>query len=55
LIRRTLDELEQRALWMRCVERLSIDEITEKMGIADRSGARALLQRARRKLARAMD
>lgn len=55
VIRRTLDEHEQRALWMRCVERLSVDEITETMGIADRSGARALLQRARRKLARAMD
>lgn len=54
LIRRTLDEHEQRALWMRCVERLSVDEITEKMGITDRSGARALLQRARRKLARAI-
>jgi len=55
LIRGTLDQDEQRALWMRCVERLSVDEITETMGIADRSGARALLQRARRKLARAMD
>ncbi len=50
LIRRTLDPTEQKAVWMRCVERMPVDAITDVLGIEDKSGARGLLQRARRKL-----
>lgn len=55
LIRATLEPVEQRALWMRCFDKLPVDEITRLLGIESASGARALLQRARRKLRAAMD
>jgi RNA polymerase sigma-70 factor (ECF subfamily) len=54
LIRTTLDPLEQRAIWLRCFERLPVDEITGLLGINDDSGARGVLQRARRKLRAAL-
>jgi RNA polymerase sigma-70 factor (ECF subfamily) len=55
LIQRELDPVEQRALWLRCSERMPVEEITVVLGVAGESGARALLQRARRKLRAAMD
>jgi RNA polymerase sigma-70 factor (ECF subfamily) len=45
-----LDPLEQRALWLRCSERMPVDEITRVLGIRSASGARGLLQTVRRKL-----
>ncbi len=50
LIGRLLDPVEQQALWLRCFERMPVEEITEVLGIEDASGARGVLQRARRKL-----
>jgi len=50
LIRRHLTEQEQDALWLRCVEKLPVEEITELLDIREQSGARAVLQRARRHL-----
>ena len=55
LIGRTLDPMEQQAIWLRCRERLSIDEITRLLGLDGRTGARGLLQTARRKLKRALE
>jgi RNA polymerase sigma-70 factor (ECF subfamily) len=45
-----LDEDERKALWLRYSELLPVDEITALLNLDDKSGARALLQRARRKL-----
>ncbi len=47
---KVLDEDERRALWLRYSELLPVDEITELLKLDHKSGARALLQRARRKL-----
>jgi RNA polymerase sigma factor (sigma-70 family) len=55
LIRRHLTEQEQRAIWLRCFEQLPVEDITRLLGIRERSGARAVLQRARRHLRAAMD
>lgn len=55
LIRRELDPEEQKAIWLRCIERMPVEEITGVLGVSGESGARALLQRARRKLRAAMD
>lgn len=55
LIRRELDTDEQKAIWLRCIERMPVDEITDVLGVSGESGARALLQRARRKLRAAVD
>lgn len=55
LIRDQLDALEQEALWLRCVERLSVEAITLLLDVRESSGARAVLQRARRKLRVALD
>lgn len=52
-IRECLDPLESEAVWMRCVEGLPVDAITKLLELEDDSGARGLLQRARRKLRRA--
>lgn len=49
-MRTTLDPVEQKALWLRCFENVPVDEITELLGIQSASGARAVLQKARRKL-----
>src|SRR5262245_64771478 len=45
-----LDDEERRALWLSVFERLPVEEITQTMGLATATGARGLLQRARRKL-----
>jgi RNA polymerase sigma-70 factor (ECF subfamily) len=54
LMRLTLDEREQEALWLRCYEKMPIDEITRVLGITSTTGARGLLQTARRKLRAAL-
>ena len=45
-----LEPMERNALWLRAIERLPVDEITRRLGIAGASGARGVLQSARRKL-----
>lgn len=50
LVREHLDPLEQRAVWLRCGEKMPVDEITRVLGLDTASGARGLLQTARRKL-----
>jgi RNA polymerase sigma-70 factor (ECF subfamily) len=50
LIRQELDPTEQEVVWLRCVERMSIRHINTVLGLQNTSGARAVLQRARRKL-----
>jgi len=47
--------MEQKAIWLRCFERLPIDEITGMLGIEAKSGARGMLQTARRKLKAALE
>lgn len=55
LIRDTLDPLEQQALRLRCFERMPVDAITRALAITEASGARGVLQRARRKLRAALE
>lgn len=50
LMRSALEPDEATALWMRCVEGATIEHITRGLGLTNASGARALLQTARRKL-----
>jgi RNA polymerase sigma-70 factor (ECF subfamily) len=50
LMREHLLPEERRALWLRCMERMPVDEITRELGVESASGARGLLQTARRKL-----
>jgi RNA polymerase sigma-70 factor (ECF subfamily) len=50
-----LDEQEQLALWLGCFERMPIDGITKALGLTNATGARGLLQRARRKLRAALE
>jgi RNA polymerase sigma-70 factor (ECF subfamily) len=50
-----LDESEREALWLRCMERMPVDEIGRVMRLENASGARALLQRARRRLRAALE
>jgi RNA polymerase sigma-70 factor (ECF subfamily) len=54
LIRERLEPREQEALWLRCFERMPVDAITEVLGVDGASGARGLLQQARRKLRAAL-
>lgn len=50
-----LNASEQEALYLRCFEHLPVDEITELLNIEEASGARGLLQKARRKLRVALE
>ncbi len=50
-----LEKREQEALYLRCFERMPVDEITKLLAIQDASGARVVLQKARRKLRRALE
>lgn len=50
LVEEVLDPLERQALVLRTFERIPVDEITHLLGLDSRSGARGLLQKARRKL-----
>lgn len=54
LLMDTLDPPEQDAIWLRCVERLPLPEITRRLDLRTASGARGLLQTARRKLRAAL-
>jgi RNA polymerase sigma-70 factor (ECF subfamily) len=54
LLRERLEPIEQDVLWLRCFEGVPVDEITRMLRIETASGARGLLQRARRKLRAAM-
>ncbi len=49
-----LSPLEGTAMWMRCFEGLAVDEITRLLDIRGASGARGVLQTARRRLRTAM-
>ncbi len=55
LVSATLDQQEQDALMLRCWEGLPVDVITRRLGLTEASGARAVLQRARRKLRAALE
>ncbi len=55
LMRRTLTPVEQEALWLRCFEKLPVDEITRILDLRAATGARGLLQTARRKLRAALE
>lgn len=55
LIEMHLDGLEQDALYLRCFERMPVDEITRALNIPGAVGARSVLQRARQKLRRALE
>ncbi len=55
LLADTLDPDEREALWLRCFERLPVEEITVVMRLDNATGARGLLQRARRKLRAALE
>ena len=50
-----LEPVERSALWLRCFEKLPVDDITAMLSLDEASGARAVLQRARRKLVRALE
>lgn len=49
-IRGELDDLEQQVLWLRAVEHMGVEDITRMLGLTSASGARGVLQSARRKL-----
>ncbi|MCB9662958.1 MAG: sigma-70 family RNA polymerase sigma factor [Alphaproteobacteria bacterium] len=49
-----LEPLEQEAIWLRYVEDLPQERITELLGLDQASGARGLLQRCRRRLERSL-
>jgi len=55
LIHQHLAPVEQEALRLRCYERLPVETITEILGITEVSGARGVLQQARRKLRAALE
>ncbi len=55
LIREELEEREQAALWLRCFENVPVEEITRLLGIPVSTGARGVLQSARRKLRAALE
>lgn len=55
LMNDTLEPGEATALWMRCVEGAPVEHITRALGLTSASGARGLLQTARRKLQRARE
>ncbi|MGQ0722555.1 MAG: RNA polymerase sigma factor [Candidatus Eiseniibacteriota bacterium] len=54
LLDETLDPVEWDAIFLRCSEGVPVEEITRALGIVSASGARGVLQSARRKLRRAL-
>jgi RNA polymerase sigma-70 factor (ECF subfamily) len=54
LIRTNLDPVEQQAIRLRCFERMPVAAISLALDIPEATGARAVLQRARRKLRAAL-
>lgn len=55
LVNRVLDPQEQEAISLRCFEKLPVDQVTAVLGLTSATGARGVLQRARRKLRTAME
>ncbi len=55
VMNRVLEPDERLALWLRAREETSVDDLTRMLGLDNASGARALLQTARRKLRAALD
>lgn len=55
MIREHLTPVEQEAVWLRCVEKMPLPAITQVLAIDQRSGARGVLQQARRKLRAALE
>ena len=55
LMRTVLEPDEQLALWLRCLEKLPVDEITRRLDVSLATGARGVLQNARRKLRAALE
>jgi RNA polymerase sigma-70 factor (ECF subfamily) len=55
LFERVLTPIEGAAMWLRCFDGLAVDEITEVLTLGGASGARGVLQTARRKLRAAME
>lgn len=54
ILRGHLEAREEEALWLRAVERMSVDQIGVVLGLTNATGARSLLQNARRKLRRVL-
>lgn len=54
-MRASLTPLEQTALWLKAYEGMAVKDITRVLGVEEESGARALLQTARRKLRAALE
>ncbi len=54
LMNEVLDPTERAALWMRAFEEMNVDDISNMLGITTASGARGVLQSARRKLRAAL-
>ncbi len=54
VIREHLPPLDRQVLWLRCFEKMPVDGITRLLDIEESSGARAVLQRARRRLRAAL-
>jgi DNA-directed RNA polymerase specialized sigma24 family protein len=54
VMRECLTLEEQQALRLRCLERMPVDAVTRALGLNEASGARGVLQRARRKLRAAL-
>jgi len=55
LVRDHLSPQEQEALWLRCYEKLPVEAITRILTIQQTTGARTVLQSARRKLRAALE
>ena len=55
LLDRVLEPEERLALWLRCYEEMTVEEITKALGLTSASGARTVLQTARRKLRAEME
>jgi RNA polymerase sigma-70 factor (ECF subfamily) len=54
LMRKNLNRREQEALCLQLFEQMSVDSITQALGIEGKAGARSVLQSARRKLRAAL-
>ncbi len=54
-MRESLTPLEQTALWLKAYEGMPVRDITRLLDVKEESGARALLQTARRKLRAALE
>lgn len=50
MLEQALEPQERLALWLRCHEEMTVGEITGVLGLTSASGARTVLQTARRKL-----